>query len=47
MAEAAGRAAGSAKPPPKGLASRQWARQVFGAAQRAPGAACGLAAAGA
>jgi asparagine synthase (glutamine-hydrolysing) len=39
MAEAAGRAAGSLKPPPKGLASRQWARQVFGQAQRASGAA--------
>ena len=38
MAEAAGRAAGAAKPPAKGLASRQWARQVFRAAQGAPGA---------
>jgi asparagine synthase (glutamine-hydrolysing) len=48
MAEAAGRAAGAAKPPPKGLASRQWARQVFGAAQRASEAASlRLAAAGA
>ena len=27
---------GAPKPPPKGLASRQWARQVFGAAQGAP-----------
>jgi asparagine synthase (glutamine-hydrolysing) len=45
MAEAAGQAAG-AKPGPKGLASRHWARQVFGAAPRAPDvAAPGLAAA--
>jgi asparagine synthase (glutamine-hydrolysing) len=47
MAEAAGCAAG-AKPAPKGLASRQWARQVFGAAQRSPAAAApSLAVAGA
>jgi asparagine synthase (glutamine-hydrolysing) len=36
MAEAAGCAAGAAKPASKGLASRQWARLVFGAAQGAP-----------
>jgi asparagine synthase (glutamine-hydrolysing) len=40
MAEAAGRAenvlGGASKPPSKGLASRQWARQVFRAAQGAP-----------
>ena len=36
MAEAAGRAAGTSKPPPKGVASRQWARQVFGALSPAP-----------
>ena len=47
MAEAAGRAAGAGGPPPKGLASRQWARQVFGQAQGSPGAAFNLAAAGA
>jgi asparagine synthase (glutamine-hydrolysing) len=43
MAAAAGRGeqtfGGASTPPPKGLASRQWARQVFGAAQRAPQAA--------
>ncbi len=37
MAEAAGRAAGAAEPSSKGLASREWARQVFGAAQRPSG----------
>jgi asparagine synthase (glutamine-hydrolysing) len=35
MAEAAGCAVEAPKPATKGLASRQWARQVFGAAQRA------------
>jgi asparagine synthase (glutamine-hydrolysing) len=49
MAEVAGRAGGAgSKPPPKGLASRQWARKVFGQIDRAPAPApFSLAAAGA
>jgi asparagine synthase (glutamine-hydrolysing) len=36
MAEVVGRGAGG-RPPPKGLASRQWARKVFGAMSPAAG----------
>jgi asparagine synthase (glutamine-hydrolysing) len=39
MAETAGRSAGASRTPPKGLASRQWARNVFGALSPTPSTA--------